>query len=380
MRISKISLLIATLSALNTSQAATFTWAGATGTQGTLWDRKQNWAGNPANPPTSADNVVFATSTFTALTSNGADSALDITFNSGASTYTLGLSGQTLTIGNGTTGGIVNNSTAVQTFSSPIAVSGNQTWDAASGNLSFSGAISGSSALTLSGANTINMSGVQSGTGSLIQSGAGTLNITAANTYSGGATINAGTVNITSAGVLSGGATTINGGTVNVSTVGGLGSGAITLAGGTLSVAANLSAAGTFGLNGGTLSVDDTSAARTISFGALTLNGASTVNLTDNANFSSITFSSADRTSGSLAVNSWVNNASRDKIFVSGAATQTFLDNVAFTGFSSGGQIVSGELVPAGVTPVPEPHEYAIVFGLGLLGFAAYRRRTLAQA
>jgi MYXO-CTERM domain-containing protein len=27
------------------------------------------------------------------------------------------------------------------------------------------------------------------------------------------------------------------------------------------------------------------------------------------------------------------------------------------------------------VTPVPEPHEYAMVAGLALLGFAAFRRR-----
>lgn len=32
------------------------------------------------------------------------------------------------------------------------------------------------------------------------------------------------------------------------------------------------------------------------------------------------------------------------------------------------------------ITPVPEPHEYALVAGLGLLGFAAYRRWHLKQA
>ena len=31
------------------------------------------------------------------------------------------------------------------------------------------------------------------------------------------------------------------------------------------------------------------------------------------------------------------------------------------------------------VTPVPEPREYAAVAALGLLGFAAYRRRSLSR-
>lgn len=35
-------------------------------------------------------------------------------------------------------------------------------------------------------------------------------------------------------------------------------------------------------------------------------------------------------------------------------------------------------ILDAPTTPVPEPHEYAMIAGLGLVGFAAYRRRKLA--
>lgn len=51
-----------------------------------------------------------------------------------------------------------------------------------------------------------------------------------------------------------------------------------------------------------------------------------------------------------------------------------FLADVANSGFA---KVVSWGL---DFTPIPEPQEYAIAVGLGLLGFAVYRRRTLKIA
>ena len=121
----------------------------------------------------------------------------------------------------------------------------------------------------------------------------------------------------------------------------------------------------------------------------MTFGSASIIDLTANGNSSSLTFSSATRTGGALTVNNWANSSSRDQIFISTTPNAAFLLNVTFNGFGAGSQInKGGELVPAGftqlgpagVTPVPEPHEYAMMFGLGLFGFAIYRRRALARA
>lgn len=37
-------------------------------------------------------------------------------------------------------------------------------------------------------------------------------------------------------------------------------------------------------------------------------------------------------------------------------------------------------IIDAPTTPIPEPHEYAMLAGFGLVGFAIYRRRQMAQA
>ncbi len=336
---------------------------------------------------------------------NSARTVLGLNFLSTALAYSIGGS-SILTIG---TGGIINSSANSQAFSAPVAVGGIETWNAASGNLNFSGIISGSSALTLAGGagKQITFSGASANTfsGALaINSGqlnankagalgsASSLSIASGGTFSAGAAISyanaisgAGSVTFSGANSLtlsgnntfSGSFGVANGGTLNANSASALGSGSVTLTSGTMNIGANVSTPGGVSFAGGTLAVNDTAAARTASFGALALGAGSTIDLTDNGTSSSLTFSSATRSAGGLTINNWVNTSSRDKIFISSTPNAAFLLNVTFNGFGSGGQInAGGELGPAGTTPVPEPNEYAMMFGLGLFGFAIYRRRT----
>lgn len=113
---------------------------------------------------------------------------------SGANTYTgpTTISGGTLRLGNGGTGGSLStSSTIVDNANFTI----NQTDSVVQGT-DFSG-----SAIT--------------GTGSITQAGSGTLTLNAANTYSGGTNMNAGRLNINSASAIGTGTLTINGGTIN---------------------------------------------------------------------------------------------------------------------------------------------------------------------
>jgi autotransporter-associated beta strand protein len=139
------------------------------------WSTSGNWGGTalPANAP-----VVFAGTT--QLTSNNDSTAGTeyggITFNSGSGAFIVG--GNAISLA----GDVINNSTNLQTINLALALQTNTNFNAASGNLTVGGNISGAFAITKIGSHTLTLSG--------------------ANTYTGTTTISAGTLVIGANGAL----------------------------------------------------------------------------------------------------------------------------------------------------------------------------------
>jgi autotransporter-associated beta strand protein len=182
--------------------------------------------------------------------------------------------------------------------------------------------------IDVTGANTLAVSGNVTGVGKLTKTGTGVLALSGAgNTFSGGTTL---------------GCT--------------LGEGEITLG-------AN-NALGTGGLEfaGGILNANN----RTVSMGVLSLTADSTLNLLDDGTTSSLTFSSAAWTDGILTITGWSGieqiGSDDDAILISATPNQDFLSHVRFQ-LDSGlylAEMSGNELVP-GLTPVPEPTEWALM-------------------
>jgi fibronectin-binding autotransporter adhesin len=148
----------------------TQTWS-STPTSGN-WSVAGNWASGTA--PVANDSLGFGSTTIASSTNNltAGTQINGITFNSGASTYTL--SGNQITLG----GSVTNNSSSTQTLSLPLSISATRTFNAATGALTLSGSISGAGGLTKSGTATLTLSGG------------------AANTYSGLTTVSAGVLTL----------------------------------------------------------------------------------------------------------------------------------------------------------------------------------------
>ena len=84
---------------------------------------------------------------------------------------------------------------AIVTINTYLAIPTNQTWNAASGNLTFTGNITNVDAtnmLTFSGGYNSSISGVISGTGGITKLGTGTNFLSGTNIYSGPTTVSAG--------------------------------------------------------------------------------------------------------------------------------------------------------------------------------------------
>ena len=176
--------------------AGTLTWDG--GQANANWNsytgtaaNQSNW--NLNNIPASglADSLVFAGTAQTSTTNNITGlTAASITFASGAGAFTNG--GNSLTL----TGGVTNSSTNLQTISHPLALSATaHVFNAASGNLTVSAAISGSGA-------------------SIDKQGSNQLTLSAANSYTGSTTVTAGTLALSGAGTLGTGALTVASGAI----------------------------------------------------------------------------------------------------------------------------------------------------------------------
>ncbi len=305
---------------------ATFSWVGGnSGGSSPVkgWSKGDNWSGGIA-PGVGADKaLVFGGSVDLANDMNGAYIVRSIRYDSSAGAFvTTSSTGDTLTLRGG---GVYNDSTATQTLNVPVALGASQTWTAANGALSLTGAtlLLGTNTLTVTGAANTSISAVVSGTGSaaLVKNGAGTLALSGANTYSGTTTVSAGTLlashasalGSTAAGTVvnSGGTLALSGGvaigaeslSLSGSGAGGLGAlrnvsgansyaGAITLAGDATitSAAGSLSLTGTIAAGGNALAVDgagDLVIASTISDAtALAKSGSGTLAFTADQTFS----------------------------------------------------------------------------------------------
>jgi autotransporter-associated beta strand protein len=226
------------------------------------WNTSGNWS---ISVPDSTTAAIFGSSSTYSLTFSSAGAALGLTFNTGGSAYTFANNGYTLTIyGSGI---INNNKNVTQTFNTPLVVGAAQTWNAASGGLTFN-TVTLSNALTVTGSSNVIVTGVVSDIGGLTKNGTGTLTLSGTNTYTGATTVSAGVLNIQNntalgtgaASVTSGATLQVQGGLTNVTN-------AITLNG--------LGAVGGGGLALGAL--DNLSGTNTIS-GAITLGGNTTIN------------------------------------------------------------------------------------------------------
>jgi autotransporter-associated beta strand protein len=179
-----------------------------------------NWSSNPnwstiAAPGFAGDSVVFGGSTRLAPLMETNYSVTGLTFNNTAGSFTLGTSGNFLTL---TGSGVTNNSVNPQTLNVPISMSTTQTLNAAAGNLTFGGNITNNGyLLTVTGNSNTTVSGAISGSAGLVKIGTGTLNLSGNSPAFGGSiTNNAGSVNVTGGSTTVGGNLIINAGSVSV--------------------------------------------------------------------------------------------------------------------------------------------------------------------
>ncbi len=197
---------VANLSVLNPSSSLTYAfsvsgntvdvtvqqgsgWTGGSGGPTYNWSTGANWASGVA--PVSGVAVLFSGTTGLTNTNNIPSLSLPgIVFASGAGAFNI--SGNSIQLG----GSIINNSASTQTIRMPMQLTGgNQTINAASGNLVLAGAISDAGSgygITTAGANTVTLS--------------------AANTFSGPTTASAGRLDLANGLALQNSALTLSGG------------------------------------------------------------------------------------------------------------------------------------------------------------------------
>jgi fibronectin-binding autotransporter adhesin len=430
----KVIALIAGSIIASQAGAAVFTWNGGTGGgDGFTYSDLGNWtpASGPAIVPPSNPLTELR---FDNSGSAGTVVNLDATkavgkinyLGTGSTAYNIiALDSTKLFAIAGIAGtGIVNDSSVTQEIDANISLVNSQTWSANSGALVLGGTIGiGTKTLTLAGAQNIIFGSAiaGAGSGSVILSGSGNVTFGAASTFNGGVTVNSGTLTLAADQATGTGSIILGGGTLatsgsravdntitgtgtltvpasDVLTLSGPVSGTLTKAGaGILELSGNNNTftgmtltAGTLALGGASSGIMPSGAALTLNggtfaarnhtetMGALTLAASSVLQLQADATPGSLTFASANWTAGVLTIKGWSGVANLttpstpgtdDRVFISSAPAADFLSNVNFEGYPSGGKMLDNELVP-----VPEPHQYAMLIGFGLMGFAACRR------
>jgi len=147
-------------------------WNGAGGNQN--WSTNPNWTSGSA-PGIVGDSVTFAGGAGLAPSMDNSYSLTGLSFNSGAGSFTVGTANSSaLTL---TANGIINNSANAQTLNVPVTLTSAQAFNAASGDITVSGAVTdGGFGLTKTGTHALTLSGSSSITGPALVA-AGTLNL-----------------------------------------------------------------------------------------------------------------------------------------------------------------------------------------------------------
>jgi fibronectin-binding autotransporter adhesin len=280
-----LTVLFAHLATAPSLRAVTTSWTGGGGDN--FWSTAANWNnGIPTNvaPPNATADVFFNGTPPRLMPDIDMDwSILSVTFNAGTAAITNHSTGNhLLTIGSG---GITNNSSNVQTFTNNISIGDIQTWNAASGDLVFSGnTITDNVTLHIDGAHNTTVSGTFTGNGGLVKDGTGTLLMSGnASGFTGSVTINAGTMQAGSVNglpsnvsySLSGGVLDLNTHNLTVSGLGGGGEVKLTGANLTVNAASASSYAGV--ISGSGMLIKNGGGTFSIS-GANTYTGGTTIN------------------------------------------------------------------------------------------------------
>ena len=358
----KTFVLLSVISAASTALADT-TWIS---TGSSAWITAANWSnGLPSAGPQLEIFADSATIQHTIdITGATARNTVGILFNSfaGGAGFTFGSSANNSpgfqSRAGGTANGVLNNDDNTQTINmsftmfSSTGVAGAaaaQTFNAAAGNLIFSGNHAGSGrstvnnnqgTLTIDGAFnvTIGIAGAANGdiigTGGLIKNGVGTLTLggTLANSYTGQTTVNQGTAQGAKASAFGTGAMRLNGGTL-----------------------------GTGGFNDtlGTLDVD---ALSILDFGSGT---------------SALTFADSDAQSwaGTLSVVNWTAGLDTFRVGLDGTGFDTQLALIQFADFGNApAQIDANGFITPVLVPEPSSALLCALGGIGLL--SRFRRRA----
>ena len=145
------------------------------------WSTNPNWVSGMA-PELSGDSLIFAGTVGTAPNMDNSYSVTGLAFSNNATSFNIGTANSsTLTL---TANGIVNNSANAQTLNVPITMSGNQTFNAAAGNLTLAqGLAKGGNLVTVKGAANTAISGPVSDSGSLFKQDSGLLIISTNSTW-----------------------------------------------------------------------------------------------------------------------------------------------------------------------------------------------------
>jgi autotransporter-associated beta strand protein len=156
------------------------------------WNTASDWQGSVL--PVSANNLIFdgpggAMNNNLSAVSTGTGTVGFMVFsNSASGSYTLGGNAVTLSAG------ITNASSFLQTFNIPLSLTVDEDFTAASGGLSFGGAITnGGNQVIFAGSNTITVNGQVTGAGNMVMAGPGQLALNASNSYGGQTLLDAGT-------------------------------------------------------------------------------------------------------------------------------------------------------------------------------------------